>query len=45
MPSKPHKGRKLSGEQKTRIWCAVVENTAPLIRALAALIVVLILIG
>ena len=36
---------KPKGKQKARIWCAIITNTAPIIRALAALLVVLILIG
>lgn len=39
------KPSKLTGKQKTRIWCAVVENVALIIRAIAALLLVLILIG
>ena len=36
---------RMTGKQKARIWCAIITNTAPIIRALAALLVVLILIG
>ena len=36
---------RMTGVQKTRIWCAIVTNIAPIIRALAALLLVLILIG
>lgn len=45
MAKKSRKGSKLTGKQKTRIWCAIIENTTPIIRALAALLLVLILIG
>ena len=45
MGKKSREGRKLTGKQKARIWCAIVTNIAPIIRALAALILVLILIG
>ena len=40
-----NKGWGMTGKQRARIWCATVENIAPIIRALTALIVVLILIG
>lgn len=42
MGKKSRKRRKLTGEQKTRIWCTIVENAAPIIRAFAALIAVLV---
>ena len=35
---------RMTGKQKARIWCAIITNLAPIIRALAALLVVLILI-
>ncbi len=45
MAPKSRKGSRLTGKQRTRIWCTVVQNIAPIIRALAALMIVLILIG
>ena len=44
--SRPHKkGWKLTGKHRARIWCELIAHLAPIIRALTALLVVLILIG
>ncbi len=45
MGKKSRKRQRLTGEQKARIWCACIGSIAPIIRAIAALLVVLILIG
>ena len=37
--------QRLSGKQKARIWFAVVQNTAPTIRAIASLLAVLFITG